>query len=69
MSAQVYSVPGQTEEERKTFLGWCKEGGGGRIVRLPPRALGCRKSFIISLLDRFQDLSKVHNLAVSKAKA
>ena len=32
----------QTEGERKAFLGASKEGS--RIVRLPPRALGCHKS-------------------------
>ena len=32
---------GQTEGERKAFLGRCKKGS--HIVRLPPRALGCHK--------------------------
>ena len=39
--AILYSVLGQTEEERKAFFGGCKKGG--HTVRLPPRALGCHK--------------------------
>ena len=41
LSVQVYSLLGQTEGERKAFLGGCKKGD--HIVRLPPRALGCHK--------------------------
>ena len=41
MSAQVYSLLGETEEERKVFFRVFKKGG--HIVRLPPRALGCHK--------------------------
>ena len=41
LSVQVYSLLGQTEEERKAFFGGFKKGG--RIVRLPQRALGCHK--------------------------
>ena len=37
MSAQVYSLLGQTEGERKPFLGGCKKWG--HIVRLTPRDL------------------------------
>ena len=41
LTVQVYSLLGQTEEERKAFFGGSKKVG--RIVRLPPRALGCHK--------------------------
>ena len=37
MSGQVYSLLGQTEEEKKAFFGGCKKGD--RIVRLPLRAV------------------------------
>ena len=40
-SVQAYPLPGQTERERKAFLGGCKTGD--RIVRLAPRVLGCHK--------------------------
>ena len=42
MTVQVYSLLGQTDEERKVFFGGCKKKVG-RIVRLSPRALGCHK--------------------------
>ena len=38
MSVQVYSLLGQTEEEKKAFFRGCKKGGGGDIVRLPPKS-------------------------------
>ena len=38
---QVYSLLGQTEGERKAFLGGSIKGG--HIVILPPRVLGCYK--------------------------
>ena len=41
LSVQVYYVLGQTEEGSKAFFGGCKKGC--RIVRLPPRAVGCHK--------------------------
>ena len=40
LSVLVYYLLGQAEE-KKAFFGGCKKGG--RIVRLPPRALGCHK--------------------------
>ena len=42
MSVQVYSLLGQTEEEKKAFFRGCKKGG--HIVRLPQRAVGCLKA-------------------------
>ena len=62
MSVLIYSLLGQTEEERKAFCGLCKTGG--RIVKLPPRALGDEKvcpfvkfeiilPLLYSLLDPF----------------
>ena len=98
MNFQAHSLLGQTKGERKAFFGGCKKEG--YIVRLPPRALGCRKRWKVSpfvkfeiirpllcfllnhftnnhwkiwsssdkFVDRFQDLSKVKNPAVSKAK-
>ena len=39
LSVQGYSLLGQTEGERKAFLGGSKKGD--HIVRLPPSALGC----------------------------
>ena len=41
LSDQVYSLLGQTEEKMRAFSGGCKKRG--RIVRLPPRALGFHK--------------------------
>ena len=41
LSVQVYSLLGQDEVEREAYFGGCKKGG--RIVRLPRRALGCDK--------------------------
>ena len=42
LSVQIYFLLGQTQEVRKAFFGGCKKGD--HIVRLSPRALGCRKS-------------------------
>ena len=39
LSVQLYSLLGQTEEEKKVFFGGCKKGR--RIVRLPPIPFGC----------------------------
>ena len=95
MSAQVYSLLGQTEGERKPFLGGCKKWG--HIVRLTPRdfvAIRDEKvppfvkfgitpplffirppykelegyGYYDKFMDRFQDISKVKNHAVSKAE-
>ena len=41
LNAQIYSLLGQTEGERKAFLDGARRGG--RIVRLPPKTLGCHK--------------------------
>ena len=38
---QVYSLLGQTEEERKALFGKCKNGR--RILRFPQTVLGCHK--------------------------
>ena len=41
MSVQVYSLLVETEGEKNTFFGECKEEG--HSVRLPPRTIGCYK--------------------------
>ena len=52
LSLQVYSLLGQTEEERKAFFGGCKKGG--HIVRLPSRALECHKRWKVSSFVKFE---------------
>ena len=41
MGVHIYSLFGQTEEERKAFFGGCKKED--HIVRLSQKALGCDK--------------------------
>ena len=49
MSVPLYSLFGQTDEERKAFFGGWKEGNCS--VRLPSKALGCygieKKCFLL----------------------
>ena len=37
MSVQVYSLLGQTEEEKKAFFRGCKKGGGGGHCEITPK--------------------------------
>ena len=48
LSVQVCSLLGKSEGEKKTFLGGCKKGAGGQIMRFHPRVLDCHKRWTIS---------------------
>ena len=52
VSVQVYSLISQTEEERKTFFGGCKNGD--HIMMLPSRALGCHKKEKVYPVVKFE---------------